>query len=59
MNALSLVWTSEWIKLRSVRSAWWAVGGAVLVMAVAAALNGTSAANEMAAEAAPPGVRPM
>jgi ABC-2 type transport system permease protein len=55
MNLLSLVWTSEWIKLRSVRSTWWAVGGAVLAMAVAAALNGTSTANEMAAEAAPPG----
>jgi ABC-2 type transport system permease protein len=55
MNALSLVWTSEWIKLRSVRSTWWAVGGAVLAMAVAAALNGTSTANEMTAEAAAPG----
>jgi ABC-2 type transport system permease protein len=55
MNALSLVWTSEWIKLRSVRSTWWAVSGAVLAMTVAAALNGTSTANEMAAEAAPPG----
>ncbi len=55
MNQLSLVWTSEWIKLRSVRSTWWAVGGAVLAMAVAVALNGTSTANEMAAEAAPPG----
>jgi ABC-2 type transport system permease protein len=55
MNQLSLVWTSEWIKLRSVRSTWWAVGGAVLAMAVAAALNGTSTANEMTAEAAPLG----
>jgi ABC-2 type transport system permease protein len=55
MNALSLVWISEWIKLRSVRSTWWAVTGAVLAMTVAAALNGTSTANEMAAEAAPPG----
>jgi ABC-2 type transport system permease protein len=55
MNALSFVWTSEWIKLRSVRSTWWAVGGAVLAMVVAAALNGTSTANDMAAEAAPPG----
>jgi ABC-2 type transport system permease protein len=55
MNRLSLVWTSEWIKLRSVRSTWWAVGGAVLAMAVAAALNGTSTANEMTADAAPPG----
>jgi ABC-2 type transport system permease protein len=55
MNALSLVWTSELIKLRSVRSTWWAVTGAVLAMTVAAALNGTSTANEMAAEAAPPG----
>jgi ABC-2 type transport system permease protein len=54
MNLLSLVWISEWIKLRSVRSTWWAVGGAVLAMAVAAALNGTSTANEMTAEAAPP-----
>jgi ABC-2 type transport system permease protein len=54
MNALRLVWISEWIKLRSVRSTWWAVGGAVLAMVVAAALNGTSTANEMAAEAAPP-----
>jgi ABC-2 type transport system permease protein len=55
MNQLSLVWTSEWIKLRSVRSTWWAVGGAVLAMAVAAALTGTSTANEMTAEAAPLG----
>ncbi len=55
MKTLSLVWISEWIKLRSVRSTWWAVGGAVVAMAVAAALNGTSTANEMAAEAAPPG----
>ena len=37
MNALRLVWISEWIKLRSVRSTWWAVGGAVLAMVVAAA----------------------
>jgi ABC-2 type transport system permease protein len=58
MNQLSLVWTSEWIKLRSVRSTWWAVGGAVLAMAVAAALNGTSTANEMVADAAPPGSAP-
>ena len=29
MNTLRLVWISEWIKLRSVRSTWWAVGGAV------------------------------
>jgi ABC-2 type transport system permease protein len=55
MNTLSPVWASEWIKLRSVRSTWWAVGGAVLAMAVAAALNGTSTANEMRVEAAPPG----
>jgi ABC-2 type transport system permease protein len=55
MKTMSLVWISEWIKLRSVRSTWWAVGGAVLAMAVAAALDGTSTANEMAAEAAPPG----
>ncbi len=55
MKTLSLVWISEWIKLRSVRSTWWAVGGAVLAMAVAAALDGTSTANEMQAEAAPPG----
>jgi ABC-2 type transport system permease protein len=55
MNQLSLVWTSEWIKLRSVRSTWWAVGGAVLAMAVAAALNGTSTATEMTADAAPLG----
>jgi ABC-2 type transport system permease protein len=55
MNALRRVWISEWIKLRSVRSTWWAVGGAVLAMVVAAALNGTSTATEMAAEAAPPG----
>jgi ABC-2 type transport system permease protein len=55
MNALRRVWISEWIKLRSVRSTWWAVGGAVLAMVVAAALNGTSMATEMAAETAPPG----
>ena len=55
MNTLSLVWISEWIKLRSVRSTWWAVGGAFLAMAVAAALDGTSTANELQAEAAPPG----
>ena len=55
MNALRRVWISEWIKLRSVRSTWWAVGGAVLAMVVAAALNGTSTATEKAAEAAPPG----
>jgi ABC-2 type transport system permease protein len=55
MNAVSLVWISEWIKLRSVRSTWWAVSGALLAMVVAAALNGTSTANEMAADAAPPG----
>jgi ABC-2 type transport system permease protein len=55
MSMLSLVWISEWIKLRSVRSTWWAVGGAVLAMAVAAALDGTSTANELQAEAAPPG----
>jgi ABC-2 type transport system permease protein len=54
MNTLRLVWISEWIKLRSVRSTWWAVGGAVLAMAVAAALDGTSTANEMKAAAAPP-----
>jgi hypothetical protein len=54
MNTLSLVWIAEWIKLRSVRSTWWAVGGAVLAMAVAAALDGTSTANEMKAAAAPP-----
>jgi ABC-2 type transport system permease protein len=55
MNTLSLVWISEWIKLRSVRSTWWAVGGAVLAMALAAALDGTSTASEMRAAAAPPG----
>jgi ABC-2 type transport system permease protein len=55
MNTLSPVWTSEWIKLRSVRSTWWAVGGALLVMAVAAALGGTDTANELAAEKGPPG----
>ena len=55
MNTLSLVWISEWIKLRSVRSTWWAVGGAFLAMAVAAALDGTSTANELQAEVAPPG----
>ena len=54
MNPITLVWISEWIKLRSVRSTWWAVSGALLAMALAAALNGTSTANEMAAEAAPP-----
>src|SRR5215216_264776 len=54
MNALSLLWISEWIKLRSVRSTWWAVGEAVLAIVVAAALNETSTASEMAAEAAPP-----
>ena len=55
MNTLSLVWISELIKLRSVRSTWWAVSGAVLAMAVAAALDGTSTANELQAEAAAPG----
>lgn len=55
MTTLSLVWISEWIKLRSVRSTWWAVGGAVLAMAVTAALDGTSTANEMKAAAAPTG----
>ena len=55
MNTLSPVWTSEWIKLRSVRSTWWAVGGALLAIAVAAALGGTDAANELAAETGPPG----
>ena len=55
MNTLSPVWTSEWIKLRSVRSTWWAVGGALLAMAVAAALAGTDTANELAAEKRPPG----
>ena len=54
MNPITLVWISEWIKLRSVRSTWWAVSGALLAMALAAALDGTSTANEMAAEAAPP-----
>jgi ABC-2 type transport system permease protein len=55
MNTMSLVWISEWIKLRSVRSTWWAVGGAVMAMAVAAGLDGTSMANEMKAAAAPTG----
>jgi hypothetical protein len=54
MNPITLVWISEWIKLRSVRSTWWAVSGALLAMALAAALDGTSTANEMATEAAPP-----
>jgi ABC-2 type transport system permease protein len=55
MNTLGPVWASEWIKLRSVRSTWWAVGGALLAMVVAAALGGTDAANELAAESGPPG----
>jgi ABC-2 type transport system permease protein len=58
MNTMSLVWISEWIKLRSVRSTWWAVSGAVMAMAVAAALDGTSAANEMKAATAPTGSAP-
>jgi ABC-2 type transport system permease protein len=58
MNTLRLVLISEWIKLRSVRSTWWAVGGAVLAMAVAAALDGTSTANEMKAAAVPTGSAP-
>jgi hypothetical protein len=55
MNTLSPVWASEWIKLRRVRSTWWAAGGALLAMLLTAALGGTDTANELAAESGPVG----
>ncbi len=50
MNALLPVAAAEWLKLRSIRSTWWFLGGSLAVMLLVASLE----AQDLRAEAAAP-----
>jgi ABC-2 type transport system permease protein len=49
------VLVSEWIKLRTVSSTWWAFAGAVVLMVLAALTDGDSTSADLVAAAAPTG----